>query len=319
MVAKHLEVSKKQTIRNPVTLKGSSLAAKQARTGYLFIFPLILGVLFIFGPNIIQSVIFSINDIVIGGDGYSLKSVGIEYFRQALTVNPEYNRLLTNTIKGLITDVPVIIIFSIFIASILNQKFRGRVLARIVFFIPVLLATGIVARIEMDTNLLAIASGSRQLDTGMAADQLQMMGIAFFLESLDFSPVLIDVVVGAANSIYQVVSASGIQIFIFLAALQEIPESLYEAAQVEGCTGWEIFWKITFPMISPLIIVNAVYTIVDVFTQPNNPLFRYTENLAFGQNQFGLASAMIWIYFIVVAVILAISGLVISRFVFYNE
>lgn len=306
-------------IKSSIFARGNTLEKRQARTGYLFILPFIVGVVFVFGPNIIQSFLFSMNDIVVGNQGFTLKGVGFTYYWKALTVNPDYNRLLVTTIKDIIAEVPVVIIFSIFIASILNQKFKGRVLARVVFFIPVLLATGIIARIEQDTNLMNFTENIRSLDTGMSVDGLQFLQVTAFLKKLDFSPALINIVIQASDRIYQVVSSSGIQIFIFLAALQEIPESMYEAAQVEGCSGWEIFWKITFPMVSPLIIVNAVYTVIDIFTKPTNQLLRFMEWLSFGQNQFGLSSAMAWIYFAAVALILAVAGFIASRFVFYND
>ena len=112
---------------------------------------------------------------------------------------------------------------------------------------------------------------------------------------------------------------SFIQIFIFLAALQEVPDALYEAAKVEGCSGWELFWKITIPLISPQIVVAFVYSLVDSYVRSDSQLFNYIHNLAFGQSQYAYATAMYWIYFLCIGIIIALSGRIMSAFVHYNN
>lgn len=296
-----------------------SLEKKQARYGYFFILPLIFGCAFLFIPNIIQTFIFTLNKISLQSGGYSLDFVGLSFYKNALFVDAQFRILLVSNIGSLISNVVVIVIFSLFIASVLNQRFRGRIFARVVFFIPVLLATGIIAKIENSSNLLNALETSRMLNTGTSMDYIQFTAVNDFLTSLNFSEDIINVVKNAAGNIYGVVLSSGIQIFIFLAGLQEIPDSLYEAAKVEGCSGWELFWKITFPIISPQIIVNVIYTIVDTFTKSDSTFFSYTRSLAFAQNQYSLATAMNWLYFMCLSVILIVTGLILSRFVFYNE
>ena len=113
--------------------------------------------------------------------------------------------------------------------------------------------------------------------------------------------------------------ASGIQIFILLAALQEIPGSLYEAAKVEGCDGWSLFWKITFPMVSPQLVVCGVYTVVDAYSSVSNTLSPYTEQVAFRLNQYGYATAMNFLYFLAVGLVLLVLGGIVSRLVFFND
>ena len=130
--------------------------------------------------------------------------------------------------------------------------------------------------------------------------------IAGWLGALGVGESLLDVVLDAVKNIYSVVQSSGIQIFIFMAGLQDIPDYIYEAAKIDGCSGWESFWKITFPSILPQIAVNFIYTTVDSYTQPNVELFNYLHSLAFTENRYGLATAMHMIYFVVIAVILLI-------------
>ncbi len=298
--------------------RGVTLEKRRARVGYVFIIPLILGVVFIFIPNLIQTFQFTINDIEITEGGYRLNPAGFHYFRQALTVNPMFNKYLIMSLQELVTNIPVITIFSMFIATLLNQRFRGRTFARAVFFIPVLLATGIVARVETTSKIMEFAS-SGALSTGTSLDSLQLNGLNDLLLGLNFSPALISIISGAASGIYGVIQSSGIQIFIFLAGLQEIPDSIYEAASVEGCTQWESFWKITIPMVSPQIAVCFIYTVVDAFTKDDSALFSYIKELAFGQNQYAYANAMYMIYLACIAVILGILGLLVSRLVRYND
>lgn len=272
-----------------------------------------------FIPNMIQTIIFTTSEITIkNGGGFTLQSVGITHYIDSLFSDPQFIRLLVESIQQLATDVPVLLIFSLFMATVLNQKFRGRLLARAIFFVPVILATGIIARIESLTGIMNIVEVNRQ-SAGAGLGTVEFAAFEQLLSSLNFNSFLISIVVGAANGIYRVVQSCGIQIFIFMAGLQEVPNSLYEAANVEGCSKWELFWKITLPLISPQIVVGAIYTIVDVFSNPNSTLFKYVNQVAYADNRYGLATAMYMIYFLCIAGILAVVGFVMSKLVFYNE
>ena len=295
-----------------------SAERKRMRLGYVFCLPLILGLLFMFIPNMAQTVIFTLNDIEPGNGGYTLNWVGVQNYVKAFTENPQFYIYLKQTLQFLFTNLPVVTIFSLFIAVVLNQKFRGRIFARTVFFIPVLLATGVVASIEHTSNLMGMLT-TNTVDTGTSVDWSQMQGLKNVLLSLNFNTTLITIVASAANSIYSIVQVSGIQILILLAGLQEVPPSLYEAAKVEGCDGWSLFWKITFPIISPQLMVCGVYTVVDAYNSVSNTFASYTYTVAFSQNQYGYATAMNFIYFVIVGLGLAAFGAIISRYVHYNS
>lgn len=283
--------------------KRSRLMSFEARNkcfGYIFVLPLIIG-LCLFIPNLVQTIIFSFNTINVKPGGYSLDFVGWNYYWVALNEDPKFIRLMTEFLQDLGTRIPVILIFSLFIATILNQKFRGKMFAQTVFFIPVLLATGIVAKVETSIDMLSYTSTIGESSGGTAFET-----IAGWLGALGVGESLLNVVLDAVKNIYSVVQSSGIQIFIFMAGLQDIPDYIYEAAKIDGCSGWESFWKITFPSILPQIAVNFIYTTVDSYTQPNVELFNYLHSLAFTENRYGLATAMHMIYFVVIAVILLI-------------
>jgi len=130
-------------------------------------------------------------------------------------------------------------------------------------------------------------------------------------------PMIVSYLTGAVNRIYDIVSSSGVQILIFLAGLQSISPSLYEASKIEGATGYEAFWKITVPLISPLMLTNVIYTIIDSFM--NNEMTEMMHNTAFSDLQFGYSAVMSWIYFLVISLVLLVTAVTISRAVFYNR
>ena len=264
--------------------------------GYFFIFPLILGILFVFLPNLITTFQFSMNDVQINGsEGYSLSFRGFEYYIIALTRDANFIPYTISAFKDLLINVPVILIFSMLMASILNQKFHGRAVARAIFFIPVLLSTGILSEIE---GYIMGNISNAGLNTGGSLDSVLNFNMGEFLASMNFNDFLIGIVESAVSNIYTVLKSSGMQIYIFLAGIQEIPDYLYEAAQIEGCSKWEAFWKITFPMLSPQIAVNLIYTIVDV-GQGSRPLY-YASTLG----NYGQETAMCMIYLAALAVVL---------------
>lgn len=276
-----------------------SYMERRARKGYLFMLPLFFGLALVFIPSLVRTVIFSFNEITIGSFGYKLTFQGWQYYQTALTKDPQIVPDMVASLRTLLINIPIILIFSLFIATLLNQRFRGRLIARMIFFLPVILTTGILVRFDAPAMNLV----SQTVDTGSDSSLALVGGLSSMLASLNFSDTLTGIISSAVSNIYSVVTASGIQIFIFLAGLQEIPGSLYEAAAVEGCNKWELFWKITFPMIMPQMTINAVYTIVDSFTDPTG-IFTYISELG-TQQQYSLATAASILYLICLGVVIA--------------
>lgn len=293
------------------------LQTRKGLYGYLFIFPLIIGVACFFFPFMIRTIIFSFNKIEVQESGYTLLFQGIQYYRDAFVSNPKFLPLLVESLTGLASDIPVIIIFSLLISTLLNQKFKGRIIARICFFIPVLLTAGIVGQVENSTNLVGMVETGRMTSDSLGGGQLSY--ITNLVSSFQFGQGLIQLVVSVAEQSYRILQRSGIQIFVFLAGLQDISPSIYEAAKVEGCDPWQLFWKITVPMISPQILVNTIYTIVDTFTNADVEIFNYLNDIAFNQNQYGYSTAMSLVYLVAVGLVLGLAGTIITRFVHYNQ
>ena len=296
--------------------RGLNLNRKRAMMGYLFVLPFIIGLITFFLVPLIQSFIFSINKLEVVEGGYNLLPVGLSNYNRALRVHATYARDLVESVLYMLTNVPLIIIFSFFAANLLNQKFKGRSLARAIFFLPVILTSGVMLVIDSG-DLLQSSLGMTQTDGQEGA--FRAVELARLLLRSRLSPTFIDYIISAVDRIYEIVSASGVQILVFLAGLQSISPSLFEASNIEGATGWENFWKITFPMVSPLILVNTVYSIIDSLTNSSNVVIGMIRDTAFASNDYGLSSAMAWLYFLAILVIVGIVVKLVSKVVFYYE
>ncbi|MBQ7835654.1 MAG: sugar ABC transporter permease [Clostridia bacterium] len=305
--------------------KGASLQAKKSKAGWFFIAPFLLGFILIYLPIIADSIKYSFHEIkIISGGGYDLQWVGFNNYITALS-SEEYMTALQNGITGLIVDIPTILLFSLFIAILLNQKMVGRAAFRAIFFIPVILSTGLIADIDAG-NALNDYMGNEggAIDTGAGGS-----AVAEIVSAADLQNLFNNMVVGSelavyvtdmVNNIFDIVNRSGVQMLIFLSGLQGISPAIYESCQIEGCSAWETFWKITLPMISPMILVNAVYTIIDSFTSESNEVMNYIAQV-YATPGVGnvLSSAMSWMYFLIVILIVAVVAMVFSMFVFYQR
>lgn len=280
----------------------------------MFALPFVIGFCAFFLYPLVQSVVFSLNDMEILPSGYALSFTGLANYRDALFRHDTYVRTFTETISAMLINVPLILMFSFFIATLLNQEFKGRLIARVVFFLPVILSSGVVLTWER-TDFMMVALQSAEGE-GTLMNNPEILS---FLYDLALPMELVDYIVAALNRLPDIIRSSGVQILIFLAGLQSIPSALYEASSIEGATSWESFWKITFPMMSPLILTNVVYTVVYTLTTADNPLIGMIRDTAFGGMGFGVSSAMSWMYFLSIFVILAIAVGVLSRWVFYQE
>lgn len=302
--------------------KGFRLTLRQRDSiyGYIFIFPFIIGfILFILAP-VVQSVIYSINDLSLEADRVKMTFVGWENYRYATLVNADFVPQLLSTTAAMLNKVFWVLVFSFFAANLLNQNFRGRLLARTIFFLPVVVSAGIVLKLDQTDYLTGVAYDTIQSAQSVPGSSFLSGEILMvFLMQLRIPLKFLEFVAGAVDMIPDIINASGVQILIFLAGLQSIPSSLYEASEVEGATAWENFWMITFPMLSPLIITNVVYTIIDFFISPSNQVMQLIRDTTFFGKGFGASSAMLWIYFATIAVILGIVVGGTSRFIFYHD
>ncbi|NLK21030.1 MAG: sugar ABC transporter permease [Epulopiscium sp.] len=297
--------------------KKRTLAQKDAMAGYLFILPFIIGFLAFMVLPLIESFKMSFSNVTFPTGGFEMKFIGLKNYIKVFTVDPEYNRLLSEEIIKMVLDVPITIIFSFFIALILNQRFKGRGLVRAIFFLPVILSSGVMVGLEYNNTLLqgmkeVIEKSSNINSITSTLEEILLSGSSM---GTGFMKYIFD----AVNHVYDIAIASGIQIIIFLSGLQTISNSLFEVAKIEGATAWETFWKVTVPMISSLILVNVIYTIIDFFIRSDNKVMEKISDTMIAKLDYGFSSAMAWIYFIVVMIIIAIVSAIISKRVYYYE
>lgn len=299
--------------------KQKKLAGLQKRkmyAGYLFILPFIIGFLAFMVKPLVQSLYMSFCDVQVGAGSFTSVFQGLYHYVRTFTVDPDFNRLLVEEISRMCLNSLAIMVFSFFVALILNQKFKGRALVRAVFFLPVILSSGVIIGVETDNSLMA----SIQAAVETTAGNISITdGIKTILVTAGVGVRAFEKVFEVVDGIYDVAIASGIQIIIFLSGLQTISPSMYEAADIEGCTTWESLWKITFPMISSLFLVNWIYTIVDFCMRSDNEVIEKIQEEVTVQINYGFASAMSWVYFAIVILIIGVSSLIISKGVYYYD
>ena len=288
---------------------------RKALYGYGFLALWMVGTLCFFLIPLIKSLWYSFNEVSIGTGKMITEWVGLEKYSYVLTVDEHYTDYLKDMLIETAWKTPLVIIFSLFIAVILNQKFRGRTLSRAIFFLPVIIATGPVYKIingdMSSTGNTGADQFSTMFSTDLVGELLQFLGIYGISDNMS------TMISTIADNIFGIVWASGIQILIFLAALQNIPPSAKEAAQMEGATAWEYFWKITFPYVSPFILANLIFTVVDSFTSPTNTVMGRILSMK-EDWKFGEASAMAWVYFIIVLASIGLVTAIVNKFIYYE-
>ena len=306
------------------TRRPASLDKRKAHAGWIFVLPFVVGFVLIYLPIIFDSIKFSFQEIdPVRTGGYTTTWVGFSNYQKALFENPDFVKTLVSSIRQLILEIPAIVIFSLFIAVLLNNKIVGRAAFRAILFIPVILSTGLIEAIDAQNNLMEFMDSSAGIDTGTGQSTAAVLSSAIDLEAL-FSNMkvgteLVSYVAAAVDGISSIVNRSGVQILIFLTGLQSISPAIYESCRIDGATAWETFWKITFPMISPMILVNAVYTIIDSFTTESNVMMQLIDSVYPTPDGNVLSSAMAWMYFLVIILILAAVCGIMSAFVFYQK
>ncbi|MCR5771110.1 MAG: sugar ABC transporter permease [Butyrivibrio sp.] len=296
--------------------KLAGLQKRKAIAGYLFISPFIIGFLAFMVKPLFQSLHMSFSEVSLGSGNFTLSFNGLENLKYAFRVDPEYTRLLVEELGRMVVYSLAIIVFSFFVALILNQKFKGRALVRAIFFLPVILSSGVILGLETNNQLMAaLAAQIEDTTSGVSITA----ALETILRTSGVGVKAFEKVFEVIDNIYDVAIASGIQIIIFLSGLQTISSSMYEAADIEGCTKWESLWKITFPMISSMFLVNWIYTVVDFCMRSDNKVIEKIQSVMIDQMQYGRASAMSWVYFIVILAFIGVSSFLISKEVYYYD
>lgn len=298
-----MEQEKKKTKSRKIKL---TKATKDKLKGLVFVSPFIIGLMIFFAYPIYISLKLSfgkVDNIV----GFKISWVGIENYVRAFMLDTEFIPMFLTVVRDTLVEFPLTIVLSLIIAIILNKNIKGRALFRVAFFIPFLLGTGEVMRQLLyqgvDKQVLSITDGSI-----IPYNILNYFGYN-----------IVTAVQNVFGTIVSVLWGSGVQILLFLAGLQSISPALYEAAKIDGATEWETFWKITVPMISPMLLLNLIYTIVDSFTNIRNPLLEYIQSYGFTKAEFHYAAALGWIYFAFIGLVVSIVFGIMKGYMHTNE
>ncbi len=251
-------------------------------TGTLFFLPWLIGFFAITAYPLVYSLVICFNQVQIKPGAIELKPVGWEYFRQAFAVDTEYPTKLLSSLASVLMGTPLVVVFSLVIALLLNRRFRGRTVYRIVFFLPVVIMSGpVMSELMTESSAMSI--------------NMDIMGLRSILMELDYGWARI--LLTFLNSFVRILWFCGVQIIVFLAGLQKIDRNMYEAAAIDGATAWEAFWKITLPHLRPIILLNAIYTIIEMGTAAddatNGKIVGAIRDIA---RPYSYAAVLSWIY-----------------------
>lgn len=292
-----------------------TLENKKSLTGLFFVSPWVIGVILFFLQPLVKTIKYAFSYVVFSANGLTVEPMKKMFsnFSDAFVNDPDFLRHFTASIEKMAFIAPCIVFFSLFIAIILNQKFIGRTFMRAMFFLPFILATGIVTSI-IKQSLAEVARGG---DAG--SNLFNPALLVNFLILCDVPVTIVNFLSMLISNIMDLVWQSGLQVLIFIVGLLSIPEVYYEVAAVEGSTSWESFWKITFPLISPFILVSLIYTIIDSFTAYDNTAMRYIVDMGYKNFRFSYMSALFWIYFIIVMIFIGIVFWLFGRKIHYDK
>lgn len=280
----------------------------KSRYGYVFISLWLVGFLFLFLIPFVTAIGYSFNELHIDTGKLNMRFVGWENYQRAFLQDADFLPSFMGTLGSAIVQTPVTVLFSLFVSILLNQKFRGRGLARAIFFLPVIIMSGpVLGVMNYDVFFSSLVSGER------ASAMLEITSTQEILQSLGVNALIADYIVNITNQLFNLSWSSGIQILIFIAGLQAIPQTYYEVAQIEGATGWEIFWKVTLPSIGPMILVNVIYTLYDCLLSGGDMFNKIQGHIS--QLEFAYASALSLMCFVTWALLIAAVYKIVSRWV----
>lgn len=292
-----------------------SLIQREGFSGALFLIPWAVGFIYFFAVPMISSLIYSFNIISFGNDGLIYEYAGMENYIEILTKSKLFWQSFTKVFNTLLYKVPIIVLFSLFLSLLLNRNFKGRLFFRTVFFIPLVIVSGTIATVISSSGM-----GPNMANSGNAVTTFNFSADGIFTEMLSALGLSSDMLAkfsSLINNIFEICWKSSIQIMLYLIGLQSIPSSYYEVCKIEGATSWECFWKITFPMISPITLLCLVFTVVATFTDSNSPMIININNQM--QTAMHISSAMSWCYFLFVFVYTMLIIGIVSKYVKYMD
>ena len=280
----------------------------KSRYGFMFVLPWLIGSIIFFAVPLLQSFLYSFSNVTVEQGGMSLQFVGLEHYDTLINKDPQYLTNVSESLVPILYSLPLIVLISMVLGVLLNQKFRGRLFFRALYFLPVIIATGAVIEILFTTTSSDIG-GSSTSDSFSS----NMLSVTEIMRWLDLPQKVAVYVKSAIGSIFDLVWHSGIQTVLVIAGLQSIPTTLYEASKVEGANKWEEFWFITFPMLSRVTLLVSIFTAVELFEDKTSPIMSNVYSMMNG-GKYDRSSAMLWIFFVIVGIVMGLLIFLYNRF-----
>lgn len=294
-----------------VRKRKSSFAKRNEKWGFILLAPWLIGVVIFFVKPLIEAVLYSFNDVSLGMGSINMTWVGIDNYVYAMTSHATYYQELLTTFATAVPNSIIIVIFALFAAVLLNGDFKGRGVARVIFFLPIIMATDLIS-VDLGAALAGAAESSTEDETS------NLMFLAgFLIQNTSLPKELVTGLLDLVSGVFETIKLSGVQTLIFLSALQTISPSHYEVAKIEGATTYETFWKVTLPMISPMILTCSIYTITDNLLDTS--IVDLMAETGFNQTKYGLSSAMSVIFLICSLLVIGLTAVLIGKKVYYSD
>ncbi len=290
-------MASEKAIKKPKkSIHARGIEALKERYGWTCVSIWVVGLVIFFIIPIFQSIFFTFCKVRLVAGDLQTTWIGLENIKYIFAVDAKYTDNLTMGVIQFAYSFPIILVLSMILALMLNQKFRGRVFFRAIYFLPVIIASGVILGTIIGDKTVS-SSGA---DEAVAAN---MINVSEIVEWTGLPEKIGDYFESAINAIMNLVWKCGVQIILFIAGMQSIPDLYYEVSKVEGATGWEEFWFITFPSLSRVITLVTVFTMVELMTSQTDKVMAQAYNLISSQ-MFGESSAMLWVYFCIIGAIL---------------
>ena len=295
------------------------IESKKSWYGVMFITPWLIGMLLFFFIPLFQSLLYSFGYVFVEPGAMQVEYfttdyetgkevlVGFEHYKYLFNEDPDYTNNLETALGEFFRSLPIIVVVSLILALVLNQKFKGRVFFRAIFFLPVIIATGVVME-KLTASyggvgaIVQVASETSNVYTEGGGGGMDFTAI---LQNLNLPEDITNEMSKLITNIFNTLWSCGIPVILFISGLQTIPESLYEASHVEGATKWEEFWYITIPMLGNTILLVIVFTIIELLTQNTNPVLKEAYN-QMSNMVYDLSAAMLWIFFVIIGAVIGI-------------
>ncbi len=294
-------------------LKPMGYQTKKKWYGFTFVLPWLIGCLLFFVSPLISTFQYAFQSLQASPTGFTATPVGWANFETLFFKDADFLPALTTSLTELI-QVPLILVYSLFFAVLIKDEFPGRTFMRAVAFMPVIIGSGVLMQIlKEDVFSSGVRGGSANTYLFNAGSIAELMG------SMGLPQGITNFVNDIINRVFDLTWRSGVQIMLFLAGLHSVPDHLYEASSLEGAGSFAQFWKITLPMLTPMILLNTIYSVVDMMNDYSNGIIQRMYSTMFELIKFGYASAMSVVYFIVIMAVLGVVALLLSRFIIYQE